>query len=1211
MSGSVWNTTGTSGGTINNVNGNLVYGDYIEGVGSNRQELNDLLRRQLKPAEMDTSDRPLCLPGTRADILQIIRDWADDRSSTQTILWLYGLAGSGKSTIAATIAQHFRERHRLGALLTFDRGVDERRNPELVVRTVAFQIGLFDYRMAQLVSESFTHNPLLLSSPISYQYQKLLGILRSPIEEASDDSSIVLVLDALDECGTSDTRESLIKLMVADLASLSPRIRVLITSRKESDIEYIFGASPLIRHLELDLTSEVVVQDISAYLHHQMTRIRISRRTARLQDDWPGQAVIQILVTRTNGLFVWASTAAKFIDGYNPRKQLKLLLDGNSKSGAESAIDSLYRTALMSCDAWDDAGFVADFQTTLGIIIVARVPLSSPAIDDLICSALDALDDWQPCDVLVGQLGSVLTSAPHVRIIHPSFADFLTDRNRCGREEWYIHPGDHNTSLASKCLDFLSSKLTRNMCGLTLSLELPVCTLPEAVKYACLYWTDHVCSINSHHAHAIACLKNFMEKHLLHWFEAMSILKRSRDATSMLDNLHRWMKLSLGDDKLLELVKDAWRLSLLFGAYIEEHPLLVYSTAIPFSPVGSAIYATYHEPDSFPTVTVAGVPELSWSPCLLTISVNPGGGWIVVAFSPDGTRIACGSNTGWVRVWDASSGAEVAPPMRAARYSSIDSVVFSPDGTRIVSGSSRSIHVWDAASGAAIISILEGHSGRVTSLACSADGTRIVSGSSDNTIRVWDAKSGAALLPALKGKGNGIISVAFSPDDTQIISGSDNAIIQVWDADTGEEVRPALSGQSNGSTAVYSMALSPDGTRIIAGCEDGTIRMWDLILCIELPAFRGHTNTVTSVAFFPDSSQIVSGSNDFTVRVWDASAPEREPLRVLQAHVSGGVRSVAVSPDGTRIISSGGHDGAIRVWDAESALQRLPSLQADDIVLCDSIAFSPDGAQIVTGSRDDKVRVWDTRSGAEMFPALQGHHGWVCIVAFSSDGTRIASSSADGNTRLWDAVSGAEVLPALEGHFLKSVTSLAFSPDGTRIAGSYDSTIHLWDTRSGAQVPPFMKTQGRDNICAVAFSPNGTLITSISYGGRLRVWDARSGTEVFQSSPDRYEEYESIAFSPDGSEIFSRDENGKITIWDARSGIVLRTYSDASKGLWLFHPLTGRLLCKRPDHVRMSSRSWSIFANDKVTCKFAYCTHAGDIIIVTIPPSLLATSGEQ
>jgi len=130
--------------------------------------------KKLEPAKMDPSRRTECLERTRTDVLTFITDWASDLGQAQNVLLLHGLAGSGKSTIATTVANRFREQGRLGAFLFFDRRVTERSDPTIVVRTLAYQIGSFYPQIGTFLSAAIDDTPTILLSPIAFQFHKLL-----------------------------------------------------------------------------------------------------------------------------------------------------------------------------------------------------------------------------------------------------------------------------------------------------------------------------------------------------------------------------------------------------------------------------------------------------------------------------------------------------------------------------------------------------------------------------------------------------------------------------------------------------------------------------------------------------------------------------------------------------------------------------------------------------------------------------------------------------------------------------------------------------------------------------------------------------------------------------------------------------------------------------------------------------------------------------
>lgn len=483
---------------------------------------------------MDASSRVECLSGTRTALIDIIAEWAHDPFCTQNVLWLRGLAGSGKSTLATTIANYFRESGHLGAFMFFERDVLERSNPMTVIKTMAYQLGTLHSRVGIAISAAIDDFPSIAESPLRFQFQKL--ILEPLAISAETESPIVFVLDALDECGTANERETLLEILTEQLTKLPSCARFFFTSRSELDIYSAFEVQPNIIARELEITSDVNAHDISLYLRHQLGRVRMKKMRILGGIEWPTEAQVQQLVERASGLFVWASTASKFIDGYDPRKRIDIILRAEVTSGAEDALDILYRTALETAGSWGDEDFVTDFKAVFGVILVALNPLSSTAIDLLLGQS-----EERPAVLVVSQLGCVLNFEPTVRFLHPSFADFLTTRSRCGQDSWFFEKPRYNYSLAVQCLQRLTSVLRRNICDMTLSADIADERLPEDVSYACQFWIDHVCVVDCDTAGIVNLLESFIFHHILHWLEAMSILKRSRYAIAQLEKLSSWI----------------------------------------------------------------------------------------------------------------------------------------------------------------------------------------------------------------------------------------------------------------------------------------------------------------------------------------------------------------------------------------------------------------------------------------------------------------------------------------------------------------------------------------------------------------------------------------------------------------------------------------------------------------------------------------------
>jgi WD40 repeat protein len=284
-------------------------------------------------------------------------------------------------------------------------------------------------------------------------------------------------------------------------------------------------------------------------------------------------------------------------------------------------------------------------------------------------------------------------------------------------------------------------------------------------------------------------------------------------------------------------------------------------------------------------------------------------------------------------------------------------------------------------------------------------------------------------------------SLVVSADGQRILSGSQDGSMIHWDRETGRMIR-RFTEQLLG--LIESVAISPDGRRGLSGGRDTILRLWDLESSNLLREFRGHTEPIWSVAFAPDGrlAYSTSGGNerqqdgrDSAIRVWDIETGRE--VRRLEGH-RGLVWSVAVSPDGRRVLS-GGNDAAPILWDAETGAE-IRRFRTNRV---GSVAFLPDGRRAVTGG-ELTIHLLDLETGQELH-CFRGHRDGVTGVAVSPDGRWLLSSSYGARELLlWD-IEARKLIHRLHLGDLNPNRG-AFTPDGLHAFwAGWDGVVRLYE----------------------------------------------------------------------------------------------------------------------------------------------------------------------
>ncbi len=548
-----------------------------------------------------------------------------------------------------------------------------------------------------------------------------------------------------------------------------------------------------------------------------------------------------------------------------------------------------------------------------------------------------------------------------------------------------------------------------------------------------------------------------------------------------------------------------------------------------------------------------------------------------VACSPDGRRLAVTATQGTIRIYDTQAWQVRQTLITEADW--VNGLAWSHDGRLLAAAcADGTLRLWNASTGEQQIEI-PAHDGQAKDVVFSRDGRTVYSCGDDDLACAWDVDGGAQRL-TLRSHGREVEQIALSADEKTLATASSDGSFAIWDAAAAER----LHAFPQKGTRVVCVAISPDSQRVAAGDIHGGIYLADRRTGVSRRLAK-QLDGIEDLVFVPGEKWLATVDRGGAVQLHPLAAspgkaaaakpaPDRSPRWI--AHDGRGM-SIAVSPDGNRIIS-GGRDGLVQVWqpDLEASRWSPAKLPINDVATIapnrlyavgqkiyqwdldrrqlDASFGQADSPWLITACSRDGRHLAAARRGQLALFDLASHsvqHAWALDervdpyrLAVSADGRLVAL--ADWTER--EAVLVFDLDRPQRPRSLAALQceALAFSPSGNRIAAGHQDDLRVYDLQTGGQ--PMILSGHSNTLSGVAFSPDGTRLATVSHDRLLKIWDAATGEQIFSVVADRGQ-VRSVDFSPDGRTIATAGRHGLVKLWHTATGQPLGTV--ASEGKWI------------------------------------------------------------
>jgi hypothetical protein len=527
----------------------------------NRSSLTALHRKldlnklpQAKGATYDSyadDNEPTCHTNTRKDLLRKIDLWAEDPDG-KCIFWLYGAAGTGKSTISRTVARSLAAKGLLSASFFFKRGQGDRGNTSRFFSTISWDLADKFPVLVPHIAQALENCSRLAEKGIETQFEELILRPLSVVWQKSSSKykQATIVIDALDECEEEPQRIRKILDLLSRLKDVQGiGVRIFVTSRP--DLPVLLG----FKHLDSDIHKDVALHDIPEHIiDHDLRAVLASefeyvRKDHSIQPPWPTQNDLDTLVQISRPLFIHAATIWRFVSDArlgDPQDLLKNVLSSKRNSSA-SDLRSTYSPVLhqivATCQQSTRNTVTERFRLIVGTIVTLLSPLPKTSLAKLVDMSTSGLNGV--LDYLHSVLKVPSDAASPIQLFHLSFHDFLVDQEQCGAD-FFVDEKAAHARIAASSIQIMSADgcLRKNICELEypgkprrdVSSNVIDDHLPAELRYTCRYWVEHlkrggVKVRDNDDVHV------FLEKHILHLLEALGLLGKISESVHMVATL--------------------------------------------------------------------------------------------------------------------------------------------------------------------------------------------------------------------------------------------------------------------------------------------------------------------------------------------------------------------------------------------------------------------------------------------------------------------------------------------------------------------------------------------------------------------------------------------------------------------------------------------------------------------------------------------------